>query len=171
MLRPGDAAPDFVLKDQDGNDLRLSSHSGAPIVLTFLQCAVPGSGMLAKGLRDRTPDIAAHGGVVVAVGLAPPETHAAFRDAHGLPFSLVSDTEGHVHDLYEAWRTTLLGRAPWAVRRCAYLIDGDGIIHRTYAAVNVLTHARQIVKDLDRLQAQDAWGKRPLVRLRPPKET
>ncbi len=47
-------------------------------------------------------------------------------------FTLLSDPEGRVHDLYEAWLTNLLGRTSVAVRRCSYLIDRDGIIRKTY---------------------------------------
>ena len=34
-LKPGDTAPDFMLKDQDGNDIALSKYRGEKLLLSF----------------------------------------------------------------------------------------------------------------------------------------
>lgn len=160
MLKEGDAAPDFVLKDQDGRDLRLSSFSGRPIVLYFYpKDFTAGCTIQAKGLRDNADALAKHNAIVVGVSLDPPDRHHEFQDACHLDFPLLSDPEGRVHDLYDAWRTTLLGRTPVAVRRCTFVIDHDGIVRAVHANVNVFTHAKNVVKDLDRIAAQESWGK------------
>lgn len=159
-LRPGDAAPDFVLKDGDDQDVRLSSFGGRPIVLYFYpKDGTPGCTLQAKGFRDHHDEILARGAVVVGVSLDDPESHREFADKCSLPYLLLSDPEGRVHDLYEAWRTTLLGRSHFAVKRCTFLIDELGIIRHVYQRVSPLGHAKQVVKDLDRLKAQKAWGK------------
>ncbi len=161
MLKPGDAAPDFVLKDSSGKDQRLSSHSGKTIILTFLKRdSNRWDNLQILRLRDQHDRLEAMGAIVVGVSLGSVTTHAAWRNQHGVPFHLLSDPEGRVHDLYDAWATTLLGRRPAAVRRCTYLIDEDGIIRRAYGRPNVLTHASQVVKDVQRLQAQRNWGKK-----------
>lgn len=160
MLKPGDAAPDFVLKDQDGEDLRLSRFAGHPIVLFFYpRDHAPGCTLEVRGLRDQADALAEQDARVVGVSLDDPSDHRAFRDKNGLSFPLLSDPDGRVHDLYEAWRTTLFGRRSWAVRRCTYLIDTDGIIRRVYRSVNPVLHGRQVVKDVRRLAAQRSWGK------------
>ena len=160
MLKPGDAAPDFVLKDAEGRDVRLSSFSGRPIVLWFYpKDLTPGCTLQAKGLRDQHDALQEqHNAVVVGVSLDPPDRHPEFTESCGLPFALLSDPEGRVHDLYDAWRTSLFGRSHLAVRRCTFIIDGDGIIRAVHKNVNVLTHARTVVKDLERLKAQKSWG-------------
>lgn len=158
MLRPGDAAPDFVLKDADGRDVRLSTIGG-PIVLYFYpRDDTPGCRIEAKGFRDHHEEIRRLGATVVGVSMDKPETHCAFRDKHDLPFLLLSDPDGRVHDLYQAWRTSLLGRKPLAVRRCTFLIDHDGIIRSVHTSVNVLRHAKQVLGDLERMLAQKNWG-------------
>jgi thioredoxin-dependent peroxiredoxin len=158
VLKPGDAAPDFVLKDADGRDVRLSSFLGRPVVLYFFpKDNTPGCTMEAKRFRDHHGDIAATGAVVVGVSLDDVATHCAFRDKHQLPFHLLADPEGRVHDLYDAWRTTLFGRSHLGVRRCTYLIGPDGLVREVYRNVNVniLGHAKQVVKDLERLRSQN----------------
>lgn len=159
VLKEGDAAPDFVLKDASGKDVRLSSFSGKPIVLYFFpRGGAPGCTLQAKGFRDHHGELSGHGAAVIGVSLDQVEAHHAFREKHKLPFLLLSDPEGRVHDLYDAWRTTLLGRTSLAVRRCTFIIDGDGIIAKVYARVNVLRHAKQVLRDLERLKAQEAGG-------------
>lgn len=165
MLKPGDAAPDFVLKETDGNDVRLSSFSGRPIILFFypkdntLGCTIE-----TKGFREHHEGMTRYDAIVVGVSMDA--DHTSFRDKHGIPFLLLSDPDGRVHDLYEAWHTTLLGKRPLAVRRCTYLIDEDGIIRKSYPRVNVLRHARHVLKDLDRLRAQRQWGRNAEPRLK-----
>ncbi len=161
MLKPGDAAADFALKDSQGLDQRLSAYSGQTIVLCFFKRDTNRlDNMHLLRLRDVSDKLEEHNAVIVGVSLGSVTTHAAWRNQHGIPFPLLSDPEGRVHDLYDAWRTTLLGRRPLAVRRCTYLIDEDGIIRKSYGGPNVITHAKQVVKDVQRLQAQRSWGKK-----------
>jgi thioredoxin-dependent peroxiredoxin len=160
-LRPGDAAPDFVLKDEHGRDFRLSSLAGQRIVLYFYpRDGTPGCTLEAKGFRDHYPEIQAAGAAVVGVSMDDPARHHDFAAKCELPFPLLSDPEGRVHDLYDAWWTTLMGRRQVAVKRCTFVIDEDGIIRRVYGRVSPMGHARQVVKELERLKAQKAWGKR-----------
>ena len=37
LISPGELAPDFELKDSDGNLIRLSDFRGRPVVLAFLR--------------------------------------------------------------------------------------------------------------------------------------
>jgi peroxiredoxin Q/BCP len=161
MLHVGDAAADFSLKDSQGIDRRLSAYSGQTIALTFFKRDNNRlDNMRMLRLRDVHDRLGQQGAIVVGVSLGSVTAHAAWRTKHGIPFHLLSDQEGRVHDLYDAWRTTLLGRRPAAVQRCTYLIDDDGIIRKTYAGPNVLTHAARLVKDVERLRAQHSWGKK-----------
>lgn len=151
MLRSGDAAPDFVLRDAGGRDIRLSAVTGRAVVLCFVpRVNAPGWRLEAKRFAELGTELVDRDVRVVVVSL---DGGASETD----PMHL-RDVEGRVHDLYEAWRTTLFGRVPWAVRRCTYVIDAAGIIRRVHGSVNPLLHARAIVKDLERLDAQESWG-------------
>jgi peroxiredoxin Q/BCP len=153
VLKPGDAAPDFVLKDADGRDVRLSSFLGRPVVLYFYpKDHTAGCTMEARKFRDNHDEIVGHGAVVVGVSLDNHQTHCEFKEKHNLPFHLLADPEGRIHDLYGAWRTTILGRSTLGVRRCTYLLGPDGIVREVYRNVNVLTHARQVIRDLERAE-------------------
>ncbi|MES2153604.1 MAG: peroxiredoxin [bacterium] len=153
MLKPGDAAPDFALKDADGKDVRLSSHLGKAVVLYFYpKDHTAGCTIEAKGFRDQFADIQAAGAIVLGVSLDLTDKHCTFRDKHGLPFSLLSDPDGRVHDLYSAWLTTLFGKTHFAVRRCTFIIDGNGIVRRVYKHVNPIGHAKDVLRELAAIQ-------------------
>ena len=148
-----------MLKDSHGKDTRLSAYSGRPIVLCFLKRDTNRLDNLALlRLRDHHGKLAAMGATVVGVSLGSVQTHADWRHKHEVPFHLLSDPEGRVHDLYDAWRTTLFGRSPIAVRRCTFVIDNAGLIRAVHRNVNVFTHAKAVLKDLERLAAQKSWG-------------
>lgn len=53
MLKKGDAAPDFALKDQNNNDTRLSDFRGQKVALYFYpKDDTPGCAKQACSLRD-----------------------------------------------------------------------------------------------------------------------
>ena len=59
MLAEGDAAPDFTLLDQDGNEVKLSKLRGETVVLYFYPRAdTPGCTTQACGVRDRRAEYA-----------------------------------------------------------------------------------------------------------------
>lgn len=152
MVREGDAAPDFVLKDADGRDVRLSHFAGRPVVLYFYpKDRTLGCTQEAKSFRDEWEAFVARGAAVLGVSLDDVESHCDFRDRHSLGFPLLSDTDGRVHDLYGAWWTTLFGRNAAGVRRCTFVIDGAGIVRRAHRRVNPLGHAKLVLRDLDEL--------------------
>ena len=152
MLKEGDAAPDFVLWDAQGRPVRLSSFQGRVVALYFYpRDQSAGCTLEACNFRDHHEDLQQRGVQVVGVSLDSVDSHASFREKHNLPFLLLSDTDGRVHDMYGAWHTTLLGRSPLAVRRCTFLIDRDGIIRKVYGHVIPLRHAQQVLKDAEAL--------------------
>ena len=85
----GDLAPDFMLKDQDGKDVRLSDLTDqSRVVLIFFRgkyCLVCRAAL--RGLLPKLEDFKSSRVAVVAVGPMTPEEAKAF----GLPFPVLSD--------------------------------------------------------------------------------
>ena len=53
MLEVGQKAPDFILPDQNGNDISLSDFSGNKVVLWFFpKASTPGWTIEGQGFRD-----------------------------------------------------------------------------------------------------------------------
>lgn len=125
MLKAGDKAPDFTLPDQDGRQVSLHALlSAGPVVLYFYPADfTPGCTKEACSIRDMHDDIAAAGMRVVGVSPQDADSHARFRDKHGLPFTLVADPDKVAVSAYGVDGPLGIG-----VRRATFLIGPDGII-------------------------------------------
>jgi peroxiredoxin Q/BCP len=154
-MTEGDEAPDFELPDQDGEPVRLSSLRGKPVVLYFYPKAdTPGCTTQACGIRDRKSDYDSAGAVVLGVSPDDPADLRKFADKHGLPFTLLADSEHEVADRYGVWvEKNNYGRTYWGNQRSTFVIDPDGKIAKVFPKVSPKTHDELV---LDALAALDA---------------
>jgi len=121
---PGSTAPDFTLKDGDGNAWRLSDQRGKVVVLIFY----PGdeTPICTKQLcsvRDRWADYRATGAEVVGISGNTVESHKSFAGNHGLPLRLLADPGHDVAKLYNA-----MAIIPGRPSRASFVIAPDGKI-------------------------------------------
>jgi peroxiredoxin Q/BCP len=125
MLQAGDKAPDFTLPDQDGNHVSLHALlRDGPVVLYFYPADfTPGCTKEACSIRDMHDEIAAAGMRVVGVSPQDADSHARFRDKHGLPFTLVADPDKQAVQAYGVDGPLGIG-----VRRATFLVGPDGVI-------------------------------------------
>ena len=104
-IAEGQPAPDFELLDDKGEPTRLSAQRGRPVVLYFYpQDDTPGCTVEACAFRDRRPELAARGALVLGVSPDGVASHAAFRDKFALDFPLLADPDHQVAEAYGAWR-------------------------------------------------------------------
>jgi peroxiredoxin Q/BCP len=123
----GASAPEFTLKDGNGNDWRLSDNRGKVVVLLFYPGdETPICTRQMCSVRDRWEDYAATGAEVVGISTDSVESHKEFAKHHDLPLRLLSDSDQEVANLYGA-RSLIPGK----VARSVFVIDAEGIIrHR-----------------------------------------
>ena len=125
----GDEAPDFTLRDENGEELTLSSLRGRHIVLMFYPAAF--SRICTSELQDVTgaaEKYEAAGAEVVAVSVDSPFTLKAFKRYENLQARLASDfhPKGAVAQKYGAY----IEEAGIATR-ATFVIDKDGkIVHK-----------------------------------------
>jgi peroxiredoxin Q/BCP len=127
MLKVGDTAPDFTLRDEQGNPHTLSTHRGhSPVVLVFYpmnQTRVCTTQLCE--MRDAYEDLAAAGLVVFGINPAGQESHQQFVKRHGFPFHLLVDEDKAVARLYR----TVLGFGALSINnRSVYVVGKDGKI-------------------------------------------
>jgi len=117
-------APNFTLKDGDGKEWELATHSGQVVVLLFYPGdETPICTRQLCSVRDRWEDYRATGAEVVGISTNTTESHRNFADHHNLPLRLLADTERKVADAYGA--KSLI---PGKVARSVFVIDGNGVI-------------------------------------------
>ncbi len=151
----GDDAPDFTLPDAEGQATSLSDLRGQWVVLYFYpEDGTIGCTMEAKRFRAYFESISLQEAAIVGVSRDSSQKHCDFRDKYRLPFALLSDEDGAVHDLYGAWRKTLFHKLD--ARRCTFLIDPAGKVAKVYRRVNPMTHAQEVVADLGQITKQAA---------------
>jgi peroxiredoxin Q/BCP len=149
----GKPAPDFALPDQDGKKRSLSDYRGRWVLLYFYpKDDTPGCTIEACTIRDRFADFGRHNAVVLGVSADSAESHAKFAGRHRLPFTLLADTDKNVVVTYDAWGTKkFMGHEYKGIFRKSFLITPKGIIAKIYDKVKPLTHAQDVIADLDAL--------------------
>ena len=122
-------APDFTLKDGDGNDWRLADQRGKTVVLLFYPGdETPVCTKQLCSVRDRWEDYAATGAEVVGISTDSVESHRKFAEHHSLPLRLLSDPDLKVAEMFGA-KSWLPGRSARAV----VVIDSAGHVRHNKA--------------------------------------
>lgn len=120
----GAPAPDFTLKDGNGDDWRLSANRGKVVVLLFYPGdETPICTRQMCSVRDRWEDYSTTGAEVVGISTDSVESHQKFAEHHELPLRLLSDPSAEVANLYGA-RSLVPGK----VARSVFVIDANGVM-------------------------------------------
>ncbi|MBO0812460.1 MAG: peroxiredoxin [Microlunatus sp.] len=140
----GSTAPDFALRNQHGEAVRLNELRGAPAVLVFYPYAFTGvcSGELAA-LQQSLADFAAAGARVLAISTDTMYALRVFAEQLGLEFDLLSDfwPHGAVARSYGVFDEDL-----GCAIRGSFVLDADGRV--TWSVRNAVTDARDIGEHL-----------------------
>jgi thioredoxin-dependent peroxiredoxin len=153
VVEEGQEAPDFTLRDQEGNPVTLSELRGQPVVLYFYPKAdTPGCTTQACGIRDHRADYERTGAKVLG---ASPDTVTAqrkFADKYGLDFTLLADENHEVAELYGVWgETKMYGKTYMGVERSTFVIDPDGKVAKVLPKVSPKTHDEVVLEALGEL--------------------
>jgi peroxiredoxin Q/BCP len=145
VLAEGARFPDWSLPDHTGTTVSAKDFAGKTYLLWFYPKAqTPGCTAEGRGLRDRIAEFRSRGVEVVGVSFDAPEANAAFVQAEGFPFRLLSDRE---RTLAQAVGAADAKDAPVA-RRISYLVGPEGRVTRVYASVVPATHAADVLADI-----------------------
>ena len=120
----GQEAPDFTLKNESNQDVKLSSLRGKPVVLFFYPLDFsPFCTTEACAYRDDTSLFEGKGAQIFGISRDSTWTHKAFKEKEGLTYSLLADMKGDVAKLYGCWI-----EAAAIASRLTVVMDKDGII-------------------------------------------
>lgn len=130
MLEVGSLAPDFSLPDENGEIHKLSDYRGQKVILYFYpKDNTAGCTRQACGFKDRYSLIQEKGAVVLGISKDSARAHKNFKTKYDLPFTLLSDPEHQVIEMYDVWKEKKnYGRVYMGIVRSTYLIDEKGII-------------------------------------------
>ena len=146
----GTLAPAIRLQDQTGKWVSLEEQRGKWVVLYFYpKDQTPGCTTEACEFRDDVFSFRKAGAVVLGVSVDDVESHKAFADKHGLPFSLLADSKKEVATRYGV----LTSFGPMTIaRRDTFLIDPQGRIVRHYEKVKPEGHSKELLAVIETLK-------------------
>jgi len=130
-LKPGMAAPDFELQNQDGQTIRLSQYRGKRPVVVYFYPKDDTGGCTAEAcsFRNNFPKFQAVDAEILGISDDSIESHKQFAARYSLPFTLLSDKGGQVRKLYGVKKT--LGIIPG---RVTFIIDRNGILLHVFSS-------------------------------------
>jgi thioredoxin-dependent peroxiredoxin len=149
-LEEGDRAPNFTLKDQNGEKVTLKDFAGNRVVLYFYPADdTPGCTKEACQFNDLLPTLNNLGVLVFGVSRDGAEAHRAFKKKYGLNFSLLSDPERTVMTKYGAYGEKMLyGKKVLGVIRSTFVISPSGAIETAFYGVRADGHAAKVLATL-----------------------
>lgn len=156
MLKVGTRAPQIEGVLDDGSRFSLDEALGTQnLVLYFYpKDFTGGCTRQACSFRDNFAEITARGALLIGVSSDDEASHAAFREAHDLPFPLLADPGGRIIDLYDARGPFGLGKA-----RITYVIDRKGVIRAAIRHDLVVgKHVPEVIDALEEIGASEAAG-------------
>jgi peroxiredoxin len=133
MIAVGDPAPDFTLRNQDGDEVSLSDYRGRRVMLVFypMDFSPVCSDQLSL-YQEVKPELTEKGLELLGISVDHSYAHKAFQEKLGIDTPLLADFEpkGEVARAYGSYLE--LGFA----NRTLVLVDEDGKVAWTYESPN-----------------------------------
>ena len=150
MLKVGDKAPAFSLKDNSGEEISLNDFIGKNVVLYFYpKDNTPGCTREACGFRDQQKTFIKKNTVILGVSPDSVESHERFKSKFDLSFPLLSDPDRKTIKAYGVWKQkSLYGRTFMGIERTTFVIDGKGKIVKIFPKVKVDGHIEAVLEAL-----------------------
>ena len=150
MLEIGMKAPNFTLKDKNGNDVSLSDFIGKKVVLYFYpKDNTPGCTRQACAFAGAYKQFEAKGVEVIGISKDSVASHIKFAEKYDLPFVLLSDPDRVAIEAYGVWQEKkMYGKVTFGVVRTTFIIDENGNIEKVMPKVKPDTNAADILAEL-----------------------
>ena len=147
QLKPGDKAPDFKAKDEQGKDISLSDYKGKKLVLFFYpKASTPGCTAEACNLSDNYEQFKAKGYDILGVSADSQKRQSNFKNKYNFPYPLLADEDKAVIEAYGVWGPKkFMGREYDGIHRTTFVIDEKGIIEDVITKVKTKDHTDQIL--------------------------
>lgn len=140
--------PDFTCQTAENTVWQLAEQRGHHVVLYFFPRAnTPGCTTESEAFRDLDPRFGALNTLIVGISRDKPKALANFRDKYGFPFTLLSDPEENVCQLFNVMRDkNMYGKKVRGIERSTFLIDASGVLRQEWRKVRVDGHAEAVLE-------------------------
>jgi thioredoxin-dependent peroxiredoxin len=152
-LHEGALAPDFTMRDVQGNISRLSDLKGKKDIVVYFypEDFTPGCTTQAAEFSRDYEKFKEAGIEIVGISPNEEESHEKFRQKMGIPYPLVADTEKDVSKSYGVYGLKkFMGREYMGVNRSTFLVDKTGKIVKIFKRVRPAGHSQEVFQALRR---------------------
>lgn len=130
MIAVGEQAPDFTLRNQEGEDVSLADYKGRKVLLVFYPMDFsPVCSDQLSIYQEVKPELSEKGVELVGISIDHAYAHKAFQEKLGIDTTLLADFEpkGEVSRAYGSYLD-----GPGIANRTLVLVDEDGKVAWTY---------------------------------------
>ena len=149
-LKIGDKAPSFTLKNQDDQEVSLSSFAGQKVVVYFYPAAAtPGCTTQACEIRDNINSLKSAGYTVLGISPDQPAKLKKFKDKESLNFDLLSDPDNAIQQAYGAYgEKSMYGKTYMGTIRSTFVVDESGKLSHVFYNVKAKGHIEMLRNEL-----------------------
>ena len=150
MMTVGTLVPEFSLLDDKGHLRHLSEFYGKPLVIYFYpKDDTPGCTKQACLFRDLYEDFRTRDITVLGISKDDTKSHQQFKDKYNLPFTLLSDTEHKVCEMFGVWvEKQKFGQTYMGIKRSTFVLDASGVVTHVFENASPDTNAQDILNVL-----------------------
>ena len=147
-ISEGDKAPTFTLEADGESIINLKNFRGKTVVLYFYpKDSTPGCTKEACDFRDHIQAFTKRNITIIGVSKDSIKRHDNFKAKYELPFTLVSDNDNKVCEMYGTWvEKSMYGKKYMGIERSTFLIGPDGVILKVWRKVKVPGHVENVLK-------------------------
>lgn len=150
QLVPGQKAPEFALRDAQGESVSLADYANQNVIVYFYpKAATPGCTTEACDFRDNINSLKSAGYSVLGISPDAPEDIAKFANDESLNFPLLSDPENKVAKLYGSFGEKTIGDRTFdGTLRSTVVIDPEGKVSQAEYSVDAQGHVSRLRESL-----------------------
>lgn len=146
-IEVGSQIPEFVLKDQNGNDFDISKHIGKKnlVIYFYPKDDTPGCTKEACTFQDMYEDFKKIDAEVIGISGQSVKSHRDFANKHNLSFTLLADEGNNIRKRFGV-PTSFFGLLPG---RVTYIVNKEGkVIYTFNSQMNAEQHVHEAMKIL-----------------------
>lgn len=145
-IKIGDAVPNFTASSNKGS-VSLKDYLGKYVVIYFYpKDNTPGCTLEANDFKTLYSKFKDRNAEIIGVSRDSLASHDKFECKHELPFTLISDVDSKVCNLFGVINNkSIFGKTALGLVRSTFLIDPSGKLIKEWRKVKVAGHAQQIL--------------------------
>ena len=145
LLKIGDKAPDFKLKDKEGKAQSLGK-SKYKVVYFYPKDNTPGCTIEAKEFTSDLKEFEKLNIQVIGISGGDEKTKTKFCDKHNLKILLLSDIDFSVSKKYGVYgKRKFMGIEYLGISRITYVLDKSNKVIQVYDKVNPKNHSKEVL--------------------------